>query len=79
MRTTLNIEDEVLNEVKAYARARSIPAGEAASELIQRGLRAPVPTKWENGLLIFAPGPGSETITLERALEMKDAMEDELP
>lgn len=77
MRTTWNIEDDVLNEVKEYARARSIPAGEAASKLIQKGLSARVPTRWENGLLVFDPGPEAEVITLERTLELEDALEEE--
>ena len=45
----------------------------------ERGLNAEVPTKWENGILIFSPGPDSEMITLEKALAVKDAMESELP
>jgi len=79
MRTTLEIDDDVLTEVREYAAARSISNGAAASEMIARGLRAKVPTKWENGILIFSPGPESGTITVEHALAMKDAMETELP
>jgi hypothetical protein len=79
MRTTLNISDEVFNQVKEYAAARSISKGAAASEILERGLKAEVPTKWENGILIFSPGPDSEMITLEKTLAMKDAMESELP
>jgi hypothetical protein len=74
VRTTIDIRDEVLAEVKAYAAARSISNGAAASELIQRGLQAEVPTKWENGLLIFAPGP-SGAVTAEHVMRLKDEME----
>jgi hypothetical protein len=77
MRTTFNIEDGVLEEVKTYARARSIPVGQAANELLQKGLASRIPTRWENGLLIFDPGPEAEVITMERALAMKQAMEEE--
>ncbi len=76
MRTTIDIRDEVLAEVKAYAAARSISNGAAASELIQRGLQAEIPTKWENGLLVFDPGP-SGAITTEHVLRLKDEMEGE--
>jgi hypothetical protein len=79
MRTTLDIRDDVLERVKEYAAARSISKGAAVSEVLDRGFNAEVPTKWENGILIFAPGPESEMITLERALALKDAMESELP
>ena len=79
MRTTLDIRNEVLEQVKEYAEARRISNGAAASEILERGLTAEVPTKWENGILIFSPGPDSEMITVERALALKDAMESELP
>ena len=57
MRTTLDIRDDVLERVKEYAAARALSNGAAVSEILERGLDAEVPTKWENGLLIFAPGP----------------------
>ena len=53
--------------------------GSQASDILERGLNAEVPTKWENGILIFSPGPDSEMITLEKALALKDAIESELP
>lgn len=79
MRTTLDIRDDVLERVKRYAAARSISKGAAVSEVLERGFNAEVPTKWENGILIFSPGPESEMITVEKALALKDAMESELP
>jgi hypothetical protein len=78
MRTTLEIRDDVLQKVKEYAAARSISQGAAVSEVLERGFNAEVPTKWENGILIFAPGPGAEVLTLEKTLALKDAMESEL-
>jgi len=78
MRTTLDIRDDVLEKVNEYAAVRSISKGAAVSEVLERGLKASPPTRWENGLLIFDPGPGAEVITLERTLELEDAMENEL-
>jgi len=78
MRTTLEIRDDVLARVKEYAAARSISNGTAVSDILERGFNAPVRTKWENGLLIFDPGPNAETISLERTLELEDEIEDEL-
>jgi len=75
MRTTLDIRDDVLAQVREYAAARSISKGAAASEILERGLNAEVPTKWENGILIFSPGPDSEMITLEHALRIEDESE----
>ncbi|HWG21617.1 MAG TPA: hypothetical protein VG225_13890 [Terracidiphilus sp.] len=79
MRTTLEIRDDILRQVKEYAAARNISNGDAASEILEQGLHAEIPTKWENGILIFAPGPGAEKLTVEKALAMKDAMESETP
>ncbi len=78
MRTTLDIRDDVLERVKRYAAARSISQGTAVSDVLDRWFNAGPPTRWENGLLIFDPGPDAERITLERTLELEDALEDEL-
>jgi hypothetical protein len=77
MRTTVDIRDDVLTRVKEYASARSISNGKAVSEILERGLDAEVPTKWENGILIFAPGPVG-TVTTEHVMRLKDEMESEL-
>jgi hypothetical protein len=45
--------------------------GAAASELIQRGLQAEILTKWENGLLVFDPGP-SGAVNTEGVMRLKD-------
>jgi hypothetical protein len=77
MRTTLDIRNEVLEQVKEYAEARRISNGAAASEILERGLNAEVPTKWENGIFIFSPGPGG-AVTAERVMKLKDDLEGEL-
>ena len=77
MRTTIDIRDDVLERVKEYAAARSISNGAAVSEVLERGLNAEVPTKWENGILIFSPGP-SGAVTAEHVMKLKDEMESEL-
>lgn len=50
VRTTLNLDDDVLDEVKQYADRRSVALGKAASDLIRRGLNSPLQTKTVNGL-----------------------------
>ena len=57
MRTTLNLDEDVLDAMKTYARDREISLGEAANALIKRGLSARCPTRWENGFLVFDLGP----------------------
>jgi hypothetical protein len=77
MRTTIDIRDDVLEKVKEYAAQRSISQGAAVSEVLERGFNAEVPTKWENGILIFSPGP-SGAVTAEHVMKLKDEMESEL-
>jgi hypothetical protein len=52
MRTTLNLDDDVLELLKNYASDRSIPLGEAASELVRRGLETPVQMRMESGFYV---------------------------
>lgn len=49
MRTTLNLDDDVVQLLKNYASDRSIPLGTAASELVRRGLETPVQLRLVNG------------------------------
>jgi hypothetical protein len=65
MRTTLSLDDDVFQVVKTYAENRSLALGKAVSELVRRGLSAPVKTRVVNGLVIFDVPKDSETITSE--------------
>ena len=75
MRTTLNLDDEVLLLVRQYAEGRSMPLGKAVSELVQRGLRAPLPTKLVNGLVVFELPPDSPTVTTEHVRKLEAELE----
>lgn len=74
MRTTLNLDEDVLEVLKQYADARSISLGQAASELVQRGLEAPVQTRLVNGFHAVVLPPGRTKITSDR---VKQRLEDE--
>ncbi len=63
MRTTLAIDDDVLQQVKEYAENRGIPLGRAASDLIRRGISRPAPTHMVNGLRVFTRSSEEPTIT----------------
>jgi hypothetical protein len=76
MRTTLDIRDDILERVKQYAVARSISNGAAVSDVLERGFNAEVPTKWENGILVFSPGPAG-AVTTEHVMKLKDDLEGE--
>lgn len=66
MRTTINVDDEVLDLAKSYARSCSVSLGKAVSELVRRGLKVPYPTRRVNGFLIFDPPPGTPQVTTEQ-------------
>ncbi len=71
MRTTLSIDDAILEQVRRYAEERSIPVGEAVTELIRKAFRTPTPTKMVNGLCVFDLPPDSPRITNERVKKLE--------
>lgn len=75
MRTTLNIDDDVLEALKRYAEGRSIALGKATSELVRRGLEPPMQTRMVNGFCTVVLPPDSPKVTTEH---VKRLLEDEL-
>jgi len=65
MRTTLSLDDDVFQLVKGYAENRSLAMGKAVSELVRRGLSAPVKTRVVNGLVVFDIPENSAPVTSE--------------
>lgn len=63
MRTTVNLDDDVLELAKNYAQNRSVAIGKALSELVRRGLDAPPKTRTVNGLVVFDLPKSGERIT----------------
>jgi hypothetical protein len=74
MRTTINLDDDVLPLVKEYAESRSVGMGKALSELVRRGINAPRPTRLVNGLQVFDLPPDSPPVTTKavRKLEAEE-------
>jgi len=72
MRTTLVIEDDVLEAARSLAEAEGKSIGKVISTLARRGL-APQPQEAvEGGFPVFTVSPGAKPITLEmvqRALD----------
>jgi hypothetical protein len=77
MRTTLTLDDDLLEGVRQYAESQSISMSRAASEILRRGLHSPVPTRMVNGIRVFAPRTKGRPITLEliRELEAQDDLD----
>jgi hypothetical protein len=85
MRTTLDIDDDVLQAAKELARSQKKTAGKVLSEYFRRGLRAPEPIEpagtpaaegmvLKNGFYLLA-GRGGRIVTnelIDRLLEEAD-------
>lgn len=75
MRTTLEIEDDVLDLAKSVAEARHISVGKAMSWLARRGAKTPAPLSQRNGLCVFQVSDPSATFgpeDIEAALDVED-------
>ena len=75
MRTTLNLDDDVLEILRKYSEMRSVAMGKAASELVRKGFTSPTPTRIVNGIVVFDVPPDSPRITTERVKELEVEME----
>lgn len=72
MRTTLSLEADAIDTLRAYAEAHRISLGKAASELIRRGTRFQLPTKERNGLPVFEVPGDFAAVTAEQVRELLD-------
>jgi hypothetical protein len=71
MRTTLSLDDDVFEVLKTYAENRSLAMGKAVSELVRRGLSAPVKTRVVNGLVVFDVPEDSGAVTSELVRQLE--------
>jgi hypothetical protein len=74
MRTTLSLDDDVFLEVKAYAESRDVAIGKAVSELVRRGLRAPLRTHLVNGFHVVELPPDSPPVTAEDVEKLQNEL-----
>ena len=66
MRTTLNIDDDVLSVARALAQRKKISLGSAISELVRRGFKNGRSTASKrDGIAVFPINPNAEPITNE--------------
>ncbi len=77
MRTTVNLDDDILRVADQLAASRAISRGEAISELARRGVRRaqqPLPIKLRNGFAVLDIG-AAETFSSDdvaSALDIDD-------
>jgi len=65
MRTTLDIDEDVLGAAKALAATRKTTAGKVLSELARQALRTTGKDEVRNGVPLLPPRPGAEPVTPE--------------
>lgn len=73
MRTTLTLDDDVLEAASKRAASLHISLGKAVSDLARRGLESSVPIEEVNGLAVFTPPKGAARITMKK---VKEALND---
>lgn len=66
MRTTLDIDGDVLRVAKQHAKSRSVSIGKAISDLVRRGITANRSTRIVNGLHVVDLPANSPKVTLEK-------------
>jgi hypothetical protein len=74
VRITLCIDDDVLEAVKTYAKTRDVTIGRAVSELVLRGLQAPLKTRMVNGFHVVDLPRGSPPVTSADVKRLKDRL-----
>lgn len=63
MRTTLRIDDDILDTARVLALPWNRPIGSVISELARRGLRSPAPINADEIFPNFVVAPGAPPIT----------------
>ncbi len=72
MRTTLDIDDDVLAAVKGLAEAQDTTAGKVVSELVRKSLQPKGSIKKRNGFLLFPATPKGAPVTMELVNRLRD-------
>ena len=65
MRTTLDIDDDILSAAKEIARRRRIRTGKVISDLAREGLRRDDAFTFEDGFPLIPVQTGADPMTLE--------------
>lgn len=72
MRTTLDIEEDVLLAAKEIARQRGTTVGRVLSDLARKSLLQKVPVSKLHGLPLFPIQPNAEVVTCELVNRLRD-------
>jgi hypothetical protein len=74
MRTTLDIEEDILFAAKEIARQRGSTLGKVLSDLARQALTQPAPSRTRQGLPLFPVQPKAGIVTMEFVNQLRDEM-----
>lgn len=74
MRTTLDIEEDVLRAAKEIARQRGMTVGQVLSDLARKSLTRKSPVSKKKGLPLFPIQPDAGVVTLEFVNRLRDEL-----
>lgn len=72
MRTTLDLELDVLQAAKEIGRARGMSAGQVISELVRKALASSSKAKVRNGVPMLSRKAGSPPMTMAAVNRLRD-------
>ena len=72
MRTTIDLEDDVLFAAKELARQRGTTIGRVLSDLARQSLTRQAPLSTKDGLPLFPIQPNAGVVTLELVNRLRD-------
>jgi hypothetical protein len=75
MRTTLTLDDDVLEAARKLSEARGIPIGAVVSELARRGLAPARRGVTRNGIRLFPVRRGAGAVTPETVKELLEEVD----
>ncbi len=75
MRTTLTLDDDILEIAARQAKLRGASLSKTVSDLLRRGLSAPTPSEEKDGIVVFQLPADSPPVTTEevRRIEAEGA------
>ena len=75
MRTTLTLDDDILEIAARQAKLRGASLSKTVSDLLRRGLSAPTPSEHKDGIVVFQLPADSPLVTTEevRRIEAEGA------
>jgi hypothetical protein len=72
MRTTLDLDEDVLQAAKEIARQRGVTVGKVLSDLARLAMARQATGETRHGLPLFPIQPDADLVTLERVNRLRD-------